>query len=81
MKNVAVLTEVGAFALFFRPIPGGFGQPKSPHTLEIAFQGEKNANDANARGEGGGGVWAQLELTKSIIVLSVALYIFELLAT
>ena len=33
MKNVAVLTEDGAFALFFRPHPGGFdrlmpgGQP------------------------------------------------------
>ena len=24
MKNVAVLTEDGAFALFFRPHPGGF---------------------------------------------------------
>ena len=25
MKNVAVLTEDGAFALFFRPHPEGFG--------------------------------------------------------
>ena len=41
MKNVAVLTEDGAFALFFRP-----------HPREFAIQGKKNAN---ARGEPGGG--------------------------
>ena len=33
MKNVAVLTEYAAFALFFRPHPG-----------EFAIQGKKNAN-------------------------------------
>ena len=33
MKNVAVLTEDGAFALFFRP-----------HPREFAIQGKKNAN-------------------------------------
>ena len=30
MKNVAVLTEDGAFALFFRPHPGGFDSLKVP---------------------------------------------------
>ena len=30
MKNVAVLTEDGAFALFFRPYPGGFDSLKVP---------------------------------------------------
>ena len=41
MKNVAVLTEDGAFALFFRPHPGGF-----------AIQGKIIAN---ARGYARGG--------------------------
>ena len=49
MKNVAVLTEDGAFALFFRP-----------HPREFAIQGKKNAN---AWGQPAGGGWAQLELT------------------
>ena len=39
MKNVAVLTEDGAFALFFRPHPGGFNSKKN----------------ANARGSARGG--------------------------
>ena len=30
MKNVAVLTEGGAFALFFRPHPGGFNSSRVP---------------------------------------------------
>ena len=33
MKNVAVLTEDGAFALFFHPHPGGFDSSRVP-TLE-----------------------------------------------
>ena len=41
MKNVAVLTEDGAFALFFRPHPGGICQLKSPHPREFAIQGKK----------------------------------------
>ena len=50
MKNVAVLTKDGAFVFFFRPNP-----------REFAIQGKKNAN---AWGQpGGGGSWAQLELT------------------
>ena len=36
MKNVAVLTEDGAFALFFRPHPGGFDS-SSPHLREFAI--------------------------------------------
>ena len=36
MKNVAVLTEDGAFALFFRPHPGGFDS-SSPHPREFAI--------------------------------------------
>ena len=30
MKNVAVLTEDGVFALFFRPHPGGFDSSRVP---------------------------------------------------
>ena len=30
MKNVAVLTEDGAFAIFFRPHPGGFDSSRVP---------------------------------------------------
>ena len=56
MKNVAVLTEDGEFALFFRPHPGGFDRSRVPHT------------PSHARGSARGGgvwvwVWAQLELT------------------
>ena len=50
IKNVALLTEDGAFALFFRP-----------HPREFAIQGKKNANSrGSARGAG---AWAQVELT------------------
>ena len=63
MKNVAVLTDDVAFALFFRPHPGGFGSSKVPpnQRREFAIQ---NANDRGSTGGGGGGRrWAQLELT------------------
>ena len=43
MKNVAVLTEDGAFTVFFRPLP-----------REYAIQGKKNAR-GSARAGGGGG--------------------------
>ena len=44
MKNVAMLTEDVAFALFFRPHPGGFdSSSKSLHSREFAIQGKKNA--------------------------------------
>ena len=40
MKNVAVLTEDGAFALFFRPHPGGFHSSRVPipRNLPSIFQ-------------------------------------------
>ena len=47
MKNVAVLTEDEAFALFFFPIRG-IWQLKNPHPWEFAIQGKKMP-------EGGGG--------------------------
>ena len=61
MKNVAVLTEDGAFALFFRPHPGGFDSSRVPTPGNLPSKAKKNAN---ARGSGRGGErWAQLELT------------------
>ena len=41
MKNVAVFTEDGAFALFFSSPPRGIWQLKSPHPREFAIQGKK----------------------------------------
>ena len=50
----------GICPLFSSP-PRGIWQLKSPHPREFAIQGKKNAN---ARGSaGGGGGWAQVELT------------------
>ena len=68
MKNVAVLTEDGAFSLFFRPHLRVIWQLKSPHPREFAIQGKKNANAReSARREGGGGEdWAQVELTNAL---------------
>ena len=41
MKNVAVLTENGAFALFFRSHPGGFDSSRVTHPREFTIQGKK----------------------------------------
>ena len=72
MKNVALLTENGAFALLFRPHPGGIWQLKSPHPREFAIQGPKNANArGSAREGGGGGGWAQVELTDALNVMKI----------
>ena len=47
MKNIAVMTEDGAFALFFPPHPG-----------EFAIKGKNNANvRESARGKGAGSSW------------------------
>ena len=53
MKNVAEFTEDGAFALFFRPHPGGLTAQESP-APEFAIQGKKNAN-ARGFAQGGAG--------------------------
>ena len=58
MKNVAVLTEEGAFALFFRPHPGGFDSSRVP-TPEICRSKAKKMlmprGSAPGEGAGGGG--------------------------
>ena len=58
MKNIAVLTEDGAFALFFRPHPEGFDSSRDPTPVNL----RSKAKNADARGSARGG-WAQLELT------------------
>ena len=54
LKNVAVLTEGGAFALFFVPIPGDLTAQESP-PREFAIQGRKKSYCPGSAGEGGGG--------------------------
>ena len=57
-----MLTEDGPFALFFRPLPGGFDSSRVPTLGEFAIQGRKNANPGGSAREsaGGGGGWAQV---------------------
>ena len=60
--------EDGAFALFLRPQPGGFDSSTVP-ALGNLLSKAKNANawGSTPRGSGGGGgVWAQLELTDAL---------------
>ena len=66
MKNIAVLTEDGAFALFFPPHPWGFDSSRIPNPREFAFRGKKNAN-AQGVSTGGKGCWAQVELINALI--------------
>ena len=37
LKNAAVLTEDGAFALFFRSHPGGFDRSRDPTAGNLPF--------------------------------------------
>ena len=58
----------GICPLFSSP-PRGIRQLKSPHSREFAIQG-KNANareSARGRVRGGGGGWAQVELTDALL--------------
>ena len=41
MKNVAVFTEDGAFALFFRPHPGGFDSSRVPTPGNLPSKAKK----------------------------------------
>ena len=65
-ENVAVLTEDGAFALFFRPHPGEFDSSRAPTPWNLSSEAKKNAiAQGSARRGGGMGGWAQLELTNA----------------
>ena len=70
MKNVAVLTEDGAFALFLRPHRGGFDSSRVPTPRNLPSKAKKkNANVPipPPSGEGGGG-WAQVEMTDALLI-------------
>ena len=63
MKNVAVLTEDGAFALFFRPHPGGFDSSIVPTLGNLPSKAKKCQCQGAAQEGGGGGTgrrWNQL---------------------
>ena len=62
IKDVAVVTEDGTFALFFPSPPRGIWQLKSPHPREFAVQGKKMLMP----GISPGGGWAQVELTDAL---------------
>ena len=62
MKNVAVLTEDGAFVLFSRPHPGGFDSSRVPTPGNLPSKAKKMLMPGGAPGGERGG-WAQLELT------------------
>ena len=51
------------FCPLFSSPPRGIWQLKGPHHREFAIQGEKNANARGSARKGGGGGWAQVELT------------------
>ena len=59
IKNVALLTEDGAFALFFRPHPGGFDSSRVPTPGNLPSKTKKMLLPGD---QPGGGGWAQVEL-------------------
>ena len=68
MKNVAVLMEDRAFALFFCLHPGGFDSSRFPAPKNLLSKANKvlmprGQLGLGTRVEGGGESWAQLELT------------------
>ena len=63
MENVAVLTEDGTFALFFRPHPWGFDRSRVPipGNLPSRAKKKKHANAGGQRGAWDGGTLAMGE--------------------
>ena len=53
MKNVAVLMEDGAFALFFIPHPGGFDSSRVPTPGNLASKAKKMLMPGGQPGVGG----------------------------
>ena len=62
MKNVAVLMEDGAFALFSHPHPRGFDSSRVPTPGNLPSKAEKMLMP----GDQPGGSWAQLGLTDAL---------------
>ena len=65
MKNVTVLTEDGAFALFFCPHPGEFDSSKVPIPGNLPSKAKK-CQCPEVSPPGGGGGWTQGELTDAL---------------
>ena len=57
MKKVAVLTEDGAFALFFRPHPGEFDSSRVPTPGNLPSKAKKVPMPGGQPGEGAGRSW------------------------
>ena len=55
MKNAAVLTEDGAFSLFFRPTAGGFDSSVVPIPGNLPFKVKKRLIPVGQPGGGGAG--------------------------
>ena len=62
IKSVALLTEDGAFALFFRPYPGGFASSRVPTPGNLPSKAKKML----IPGVSPGGTWEQVELTDAL---------------
>ena len=55
MRNVAVLTEDGAFALLFRSRPGGFDSSRFPTPGHLPSKAKRMLMPVGQPGGGGGG--------------------------
>ena len=64
-----MLTEDGAFALFFRPHPGGFDSSRVPTPENLPSKAKKMLIPGGHPGEGGEG-WAQVELTDALSLVA-----------
>ena len=65
-KCCSVDGERGIWPIFSSP-PRGIWQLKSPHPREFAIQGKQKCPGVSPGVGGGGGRWAQLELTDALI--------------
>ena len=63
MKNVAALTEDGAFALFFHPHTEGFDSSRVPTPGNLPSKAKKMLMPGGQPG----GCWAQVELTGALL--------------
>ena len=61
-KKCCSVLEDGAFALFFRPLPGGFDSSRVPTPGNLPSKAKIMLMP------GGGGVWAQVELTDALLL-------------
>ena len=64
-KKIAVLTEDGAFALFFRPLPVVFGSSRAPTPGNLPSKAKMLMRGGQPGG--GGESWAQVELTDALL--------------